>query len=56
VLKTEEVFIKYMLRRDLCTVLEANKAHSRRRCLLPSSPRLNAASIYITEMCGSETI
>jgi hypothetical protein len=57
VLKTEEGFTKYVLLRDLYTVLEANKALSRRRCLLPSSsPRLHVVSIYITEMCGSETI
>jgi hypothetical protein len=57
VLKTEEVFIKYVLLRDLYTVLEANKALSRRKCLLPSlSPRLHVECIYITEMCGSETI
>jgi hypothetical protein len=37
--------------------LEAKKALSRRRCLLPSSSsRLHVASIYITEMCGSENI
>jgi len=57
VLKTEEVFIKCVLLRDLYTVLEANKALSRRRCLLPSSsPRLHVVCIYITELCGSETI
>jgi len=57
VLKTEEVFIKCVLLRDLYTVLETNKALSRRRCLLPSSsPRLHVAFIYVTELCGSETI
>jgi hypothetical protein len=48
-LKTGEVFVKYMLLRDIYAVLKANKALSKRRSLrASSSPRLRVVCIYIT--------
>jgi hypothetical protein len=51
VLKTGEVFIKYLLLRDLYTVLEANKALSRRRFLLPSSSPRFTWSVFTLLKC-----